>query len=1191
MDQSINIQIDETLHDPPLESIIDQQQEESNQGHNNSNNSKNLNMSSLMEYLRKLNEYLEQEEEYDRHNRKIRRIIYKHDLVQTKLLQIYKYLLTRLNSEQQKETFTQKAFSLLENHKELIANLKLIKTLNELLKLLVDLTSPSEILFINHNLIFIILNRFELIVKHNQVQMELPDFLDEISQIDSDTVTLNEIIESNIVKFKEELIRIDLFGPMGSSFLNLVEYYTSVSGVFHQHKHQTSHSYLKHFKLLTNILFDSLVLSLALIRNLTFERAEPKLTLIVNCLFDSKLDQFLLNMSNLAKLNKSFADNKKYEQRAFVSYSLLVQIMSLLFSKLSNTLNTQQNRSESPLSSSSSSHQANLSPNDIKTQTKQCKSYLNKLGKSLCKTGLFACILEQMLRLLTKPIDLYVYFDLSYLLWFLKFLISNYVLKQVKDPGETEKSTKNESFNFDYVKNRLSKKTNIEKSFINDFKSEASQKTKKILLNYDLLAYIVFLLLENFEQLIFDSNVKNMNLLRLFHLKELCENEPPPSTSAASIPPAKVVNTNSLRLVCLSINCLYELIDCINHHLEYLDSFKINTLASSSSEHSAESIGSQEDYLIYLNEFSNFDELKQLFPLMMRFYCYNQHVYSNSFIKSIFLTNQLFLNTYKHVHDLIRQIKLREQEKEMYELNSDTNATKNSSTISSLTFKPLNLTEIYNMYANTDTSFILKHVLTQFVHNDPTLNRCVIDLLDTLMCESDKHEYLFHMNFALALANIATLDNYRLLDQRTKDLVSNMLCGIRRLCKRRPNFANKILFDVHNKFNDNIEDDFSGSNSRKRIKLDTSGSDPFFDSDSISKSKYSTTSSSWSSLKSTTTQSPSSSSPTSSNRQEYPVESASNEKCTSEMTKDLKLLIENEFLFCIRSLDVFNKTNYNRQSHKLDPSKLCNFIIKNDHLYRIFNYLVDLFESSMSNDLRLNSWQIYNCLLTMKFSMNDKINYLNELNQCYSTGSKFNLGINLGFGPFKNDFFRSNECISLRQACSTDEFRKQLKEAYIKYLIEKLCIKSKRTKNAIFWVFNMLKRIKLYLTKRSIYLNKNTNDLNQFNLASHQYGLGTMGNAATSAANVTLLLITASSSIFQMKLINYYHVYNLGVPLVPYTFELQQVFHSVDFSHLLDILGIVRTNRGFPFIPPSWLDSNKNKLNECLSVMEKCLCI
>lgn len=55
---------------------------------------KNLNLSSLFEYLRKLNEYLDQEEEYDRQARKIRRVIYKHDLISKKFFSFSNISLT-----------------------------------------------------------------------------------------------------------------------------------------------------------------------------------------------------------------------------------------------------------------------------------------------------------------------------------------------------------------------------------------------------------------------------------------------------------------------------------------------------------------------------------------------------------------------------------------------------------------------------------------------------------------------------------------------------------------------------------------------------------------------------------------------------------------------------------------------------------------------------------------------------------------------------------------------------------------------------------------------------------------------------------------------------------------------------------------------------------------------------------------
>jgi hypothetical protein len=230
-----------------------------------------------------------------------------------------------------------------------------------------------------------------------------------------------------------------------------------------------------------------------------------------------------------------------------------------------------------------------------------------------------------------------------------------------------------------------------------------------------------------------------------------------------------------------------------------------------------------DDFMFYLNEFINFDELKQSFAICMRFYAYNQHVYSDSLIKILIICNQQYLTTFKYAHEFIRQAQLNEQEREQFELNSDTNATKNTSTVSSFTTKPINIKAIYDMYANTDTSFIIKEVLGNFENNDPMLNRCCIDFLDSLMNESDKHENLFHMNLALALANITLLDGFRFLDQRTKDLISSMLCEIRCMCKRDPQLANKILFDVHqttpvNLYQNRLIDEFSSA-SAKRIKL------------------------------------------------------------------------------------------------------------------------------------------------------------------------------------------------------------------------------------------------------------------------------------------------------------------------------------------------------------------------------------
>lgn len=707
--------------------------------------------------------------------------------------------------------------------------------------------------------------------------------------------------------------------------------------------------------------------------------------------------------------------------------------------------------------------------------------------------------------------------------------------------------------------------------FLNNVKSTAAIKTKRVMLSYDLLSFLCYSMLHNFEKLLFDSNTKNVDQLREHiqtsdQMKQVTNTKPVKADAEPKPKPKKLVNVRYLKLLYLSISCIHEIFECVNSHLEYL-----NSASCQNASHTKQ----DDDYLYYLNEFINFDELKQSFALMMRFYCYNQHLYSDSLIKILIICNQRYLTTYRYVHDLIRQMQLKEQEKECcYELNSDTNATKNSSTISSLTLKPINIFKIYDMYANTDTSFIIKQVLINFETNDPILNRSCIDFLDSLMIESHKHEKLFHMNLALALANITLIESFRLLDQRTKDLISSILCEIRGMCKRKPLMANRILFDVRN--TNAIEHD---SVSNKRMKLDTSGSENVYTSENSPSDDSKTTQSSFSSLRS--------SSLSNSSKQEAAETATSN----SIQNKQLKLLIENEFLFCLRSLDVFNKTS---SLKRLDPSKICLLITRNDHLYRIINYMVQLFEplSTTSNNQQqpqqnVSSWVIYNILMSMKFDMNDKINYLNQINLSSSHGGQFSLGINLGFGPMKNEFFKSTDCVHLRVACSTEEFRKQLKEAYVKYLIETLCIKSKRTRNAIFWLFNLLKKLKLYVMKKSFYL-MNNSAINNFDVA-HTQNLSAA--VSLSASSSSLLLLSASTSIFQLKLFSYYHINNLNIPLIPFSYEIQCVFHSVDFSRLLDLLGIVSSDSSFPYIPVEWLNKNKNKLNECLSFMEKCLCI
>ena len=109
--------------------------------------------------------------------------------------------------------------------------------------------------------------------------------------------------------------------------------------------------------------------------------------------------------------------------------------------------------------------------------------------------------------------------------------------------------------------------------------------------------------------------------------------------------------------------------------------------------------------------------------------------------------------------------------------------------------------------------------------------------------------------------------------------------------------------------------------------------------------------------------------------------------------REIKLLVENEFLFCLRSLDAFNKTKYMSSASAkrvlVESKRISSFISKNDHLYRILKYIIQLFESMQTSaafanahgtTARITSWSIYTCLLNMKFDVNDKIDINSNLN-------------------------------------------------------------------------------------------------------------------------------------------------------------------------------------------------------------------
>jgi hypothetical protein len=327
---------------------------------------------------------------------------------------------------------------------------------------------------------------------------------------------------------------------------------------------------------------------------------------------------------------------------------------------------------------------------------------------------------------------------------------------------------------------------------------------------------------------------------------------------------------------------------------------------------------------------------------------------------------------------------------------------------------------------------------------------------------------------------------------------------IKAVCKYDSNLANKLLFDLHySQSNNNNDDDCPKRKSSKLMKFDSDIKAP-----SQLSNLTSTSTSSWSSLRSTTNKSSDSSESSLTSSDHRPEDEINdNEQFFSKnhSTREIRVLIESEFVFCLNSLNAFSKTGCDKT---VNPKKMYNFIVKNDHLHRILTYLVKLFESFSQ---KLSSWQIYYYLQRMKFQ-NEKIQ------------NNFNRHTNTPELDLPNNYFKSKEYINLRIACSTEEFRKQLKDAYVKYLIEKLCTKSKRTRAAVYWMFNRLRRIKYYLLNKldtSPFYKKRASRANNINEDKY-------------SSTAQLFFLPPSTSLFEIKLLSYYHLNKLGIPFIPY---------------------------------------------------------
>lgn len=260
------------------------------------------------------------------------------------------------------------------------------------------------------------------------------------------------------------------------------------------------------------------------------------------------VNTFIKVLIELPNLGKSL----KPESNAVLLYFLLTQLNSLIFSTYSKLSNSAQI---------------------------SFKQSLTKYAMSMCKSGAFANIVSRTIHLqtATRSREVDTYTDVSYLLWLIKFIVANFVTKRLESQSPTpprsrlsSKSSRADASNTPNEQRTIEDTDKkFEKTFLNDTNSPAAVATKRTLLSFDLLAFLTFCMLNNFEKLLFNSNAQNMAMLLRMQKRHVVT---PPASQTAVAPCRKLVNTRSLKLFYLSVSCVYEIIECINLHLEYLNS-------------------------------------------------------------------------------------------------------------------------------------------------------------------------------------------------------------------------------------------------------------------------------------------------------------------------------------------------------------------------------------------------------------------------------------------------------------------------------------------------------------------------------------------------------------------------------------------------------------------------------------------
>jgi len=262
---------------------------------------------------------------------------------------------------------------------------------------------------------------------------------------------------------------------------------------------------------------------------------------------------------------------------------------------------------------------------------------------------------------------------------------------------------------------------------------EKNQFLTFIIININFIFFSNFILKNDLNDILFNNKMRS-NFLnekggpsssdyfiksKLFKDNEFKERTIP---IASNLP--KLVNKNFLNLLYLSIYCLYEIMNCIQQHLVYVktndyktknqDLITLDTIINS--KDNDENFFEQEaQFLVYLHEFLNFEDLKQSFSIIIRFYCYNEHVYTSPLIKAIMLSNENFLKTFELISQYLKESELKgdivEKDHESDLELSATNASSKSFTlVSTLIEKHKSIQDVYNLFYNADTSYMLQKV-------------------------------------------------------------------------------------------------------------------------------------------------------------------------------------------------------------------------------------------------------------------------------------------------------------------------------------------------------------------------------------------------------------------------------------------------------------------------------------------------